>query len=139
MGNWEGLGINKAMILKIMMVFVITFFIISLIFRFQIKSNKIKPGKISRLFYLDDEKFIKFWEKKRNKGKLKFVLYDDVIISIAIWFTSLIVIVVTDCDFSKLKNALPVFFGFLIGSTIGYPLRWNKNEKKYNELTKNIE
>lgn len=132
-------GLNSAMILKVMIIFIIAIFIIRLIIQHLINSNKIKPCKISRLFYLDDEKFIKSWEKERDRGKLKFVLYYNAEISIAIWVTSLIVIVATDGDFSKLENTLPVFFGFLIGSTIGYPLRWNKNEKKYNELTKNIE
>lgn len=51
MDKWEGLGLNKAIMLKIMIVYVIVCFIISLIFQFQIKSNKIKPGKISRLFF----------------------------------------------------------------------------------------
>jgi preprotein translocase subunit SecG len=81
MGKWEGLGFSEAIILKTMMIFVIALFIISLIFQYLIKSNKIKPSKISRLFYMDNEKFIKYWEKKRKKGKLKFVLYCDVIIS----------------------------------------------------------
>lgn len=139
MGKWEGLGLNKAMTLKMLMIFVIAFLIISFIIRFQVKSNKIRPGKISRLFYMDDEEYVKYWRKKRNKGKLKFVLYCDVIISITIWTTSMIIIVATDGDFSKLKDTLPAFYGSLIGGTIGYPLGWNRNEKKYNELTKNIE
>ncbi len=138
MGKWEGLGFSEAIILKTMMIFVIALFIISLIFQYLIKSNKIKPGKISRLFYMDNEKFIKYWEKKRKKGKLKFVLYCDVIISIVIWFTTLIIIVGTDGDFSKLENALPAFYGSLIGTTMGCHLGFNKNENRYDQLIKNI-
>lgn len=134
-----GLGLNKAVIFKLIILFIIAVFIISRVFRYLIKSNKIQPSKISRIFYMDDEGFVKYWDKKRSKGKLKSILYDDIIISIVIWVTSLSVIVLTDGNLNKLENTLPVFWGYLIGTTIGSHLRWNKNEKKYNELTKNIE
>jgi hypothetical protein len=134
-----GLCLDKAVIFKLIILFIIAGFIISCVFRFLIKSNKIKPSKISRLFYMDDEGFVKYWDKKRSKGKIKFVLYDDVIISIVIWVTSLSVIVLTDGDLNKLEKTLPVFWGYLIGTTIGSLLRWNKNEKKSIKLTKNIE
>ncbi|MEL7606598.1 hypothetical protein SDC9_122194 [bioreactor metagenome] len=88
---------------------------------------------------MDDEQYVKYWEKERRKGKVKFVIYMDVILSITIWIASIVVIAATDGDFSKLKNTLPIFYGYLIGSTIGHPLRWNINEERYKELTKNME
>lgn len=139
MVKWVGLGFSRFFVLKVLIVLVIALFIISLIFRYLIKSNKIKPSKLSRLFYMDDEQYVKYWEKERRKGKVKFVLYMDVILSITIWIASIVVIAATDGDFSKLKNTLPIFYGYLIGSTIGHPLRWNINEERYKELTKNME
>lgn len=139
MGKWEGLGFSSASVQKVLIVLVIAFIIMCFIFRYLIKSNKIKPSKISGIFYMDDEQYVKYWGKERSKGKIKFVLHMDVIMSITIWFTSIAVIAATDGDFSRLKNTLPVFYGFLIGNTIGYILNWNKNEEKYKELTKNME
>lgn len=139
MGKWVGLGFSRVFVLKVLIVLVIAFFIISFIFRYLVKSNKIKPGKLSKLFYMDDEQYVKYWEKERRKGKIKFVLYMDVIISITIWGAAIVVIASTDGDFSKLKSTLPIFYGYLIGSTIGQPLRWNINEERYKELTKNME
>jgi hypothetical protein len=139
MGKWEGLGFSSASVLKSIIVFVIAIFIMSVIFRYLVKSNKIKPGKISRLFYMDDEQYVKSWEKERSKGKIRAVLYTDVIMSITIWSTSIVVIALTDGDFSRLENTLPVFYGIIIGNTIGNLLSWNKNEEKYKELTRNLE
>jgi hypothetical protein len=139
MGKWVGLGFSSASIQKVLIVLVIAFIILCFIFRYLVKSNKIKPGKVSGIFYMNDEQYVKYWEKERSKGKIKFVLYMDVIMSITIWSTSILVIAATDGDFSRLENTLPLFYGLLIGNTIGNLLNWNKNEEKYNELTKNIE
>lgn len=51
--------------------------IISLIsptLQFLIKRNKIKPNKVSRIFYEDDESFIKSWKKIREKGMLRYTI-----------------------------------------------------------------
>lgn len=138
MGKWVGLGFSKATVNKVLIVLVIAFITMSFIFRYLIKSNKIKPSKISGIFYQDDEQYVKSWNKERNKGKTKSIFYTDVILSITIWSTSIAVILVMDGNFSRLKNTLPVFYGLLIGNTIGNLLSWNKNEEKYKQLTKNM-
>jgi hypothetical protein len=138
MGKWGGLGFSRDSVHMVLMVLVIAYFTMSFIFRYLVKSNKIKPGKISGIFYQDDEQYIKSWENERSKGKLKSVLYTDVIMGITIWVTSIVVILATDCDFSRLENTLSVFYGVLIGNTIGKLLSWNKNEEKYKKLTKNM-
>jgi len=46
--------------------------VISLTFLFLVKANKIKPSKVSRMFYIDDESFIKSWEKAKEKGRLMY-------------------------------------------------------------------
>ncbi|MBU3180551.1 hypothetical protein [Clostridium psychrophilum] len=60
--------------------------VIGLIFEYLINTNKIKKSKISRLFYDNDESFIKFWEKAQEKGKMirifKSVLFTIVIMGI---------------------------------------------------------
>jgi hypothetical protein len=139
MGKWEGLGFSNASVQKVLIVLVIAFITMSFIFRYLIKSNRIKPSKISGIFYMDDEQYVKSWKKERSKGKLKSVLYTDVIMGITIWVTSIVVIAATDGDFSRLENTLPVFYGLITGNTIGNLLSWNKNEEKYKELTRNLE
>lgn len=43
--------------------------LISPVFEFLIKRNKIKPNKVSRIFYEDDESFIKSWKKIKEIGR----------------------------------------------------------------------
>ena len=131
-----GLGFNKGTILTIMMVFVVTYFVLCIIFRYLIRSNKIKPNKITKIFYLDDDNFIIDWEEARKKGKYDYILYTNVMFSIVLWSTSLFIIFVTDGDFLKLNNTLPIFFGTIIGNTAGTFTRWKNNENKFEELTK---
>jgi hypothetical protein len=136
MSNWERLDFNM-WILKILVIFLIIYLVTSLIFKYLIKSNKIKLSKVSRIFYIDDEKFIKSWEKDRKKGKFKYVLYNIIIVSIVIFATSIIYTVVTGSDFYKLMISSPILFGPLMGTIIGLPFRWNRNEERYYNLLNN--
>ena len=45
-------------IIQILVIFIIIYLATSLLFRYLIKSNKIKPSKVSRIFYIDDERKI---------------------------------------------------------------------------------
>ena len=108
-------------IIQMLAIFIIVYFALILLFRYLVKSNKIKPSKVSRVFYTDDEKFIKDWDKNRKKHKLKYVLYNFTINSALILITSVIYLVITGRNFN-----LGVFCGLLIGNTIGLPFRWSK-------------
>ena len=116
-------------IIQILVIFIVVYFAVILLFRYLVKSNKIKPSKVSRVFYTDDEKFIKDWDKNRKKHKLKYVLYNFTINSALILITSVIYLVITGRNFN-----LGVFCGLLIGNTIGLPFRWNINEERYYNL-----
>lgn len=61
MNNVNGLGVNIG--IKILVILLIIYICTGLLFKYLIKSNKIKSSKVSRIFYTDDEKFIKYWEK----------------------------------------------------------------------------
>lgn len=84
MSNGKRLGFNMEM-LKILALFLIIYLVTSLLFKNLIKSNKIKSSKVSRIFYIDDEKFIENWKKNRKKGKFMYVLYNLIINSIIIF------------------------------------------------------
>lgn len=49
--------------------FVVFFALIfaTLIFEYLIRENIVKPSKISRIFYQDDEKFVNYWKKHKKK------------------------------------------------------------------------
>jgi hypothetical protein len=131
MSNGKRLGFNMG-ILKILVVFSIIYLVTSLLFKYLIKSNKIKSSKVSRIFYTDDEKFNKNWAKYRRKGKWMYILYNFIINSTVILATSIIYLMVAGSDFN-----LPVICGLLTGNIIGLPFRWNMNEEKYYKLLNN--
>lgn len=133
--NRERLDFN-IWILKILVIFLIIYLVTSLLFKYLIKSNKIKSSKVSRIFYTDDEKFIRIWEKSRKKGKFLYVLYNLILNSIILLAISIIYSVVIG-SFNKLTIPSYLFFGQLIGNIIGLPFRWNLNEVKYDELSNN--
>jgi uncharacterized ion transporter superfamily protein YfcC len=68
-------------IFKILVIFLVVYMVIALIFRYFITIKKLNPSKLSRLFYEDDERFIKSWEKIKEKGMLKLVLKNTIIMT----------------------------------------------------------
>jgi L-asparagine transporter-like permease len=117
--------------LIILVVFLVVYLVAGNIFKHLIKSSRMQPGKISRIFYMDDEKFIRKWEKHRKKGKVKYVLCTFMIYAMIILVTSFVYFMVTGSDFN-----LPVFCGLLVGEILGLPINWNRNEEKYGRLRK---
>lgn len=124
MNKWERSGINVDM-LNILVIIIIIYLVTCYIFMYLIKSNKTKPSKVSRMFYTDEEEFMKIWEKNTRKGKLRYVLYRFTINSIVI-LVNLVVV-------GRGLN-LPIFCGLLTGNIIGLYFVWNMNQEKYYKL-----
>ena len=104
----------------------------NLIFRFLISANIIKPSKISKIFYEDDESFIKYWGKTQEKGLLRFIIKNVIFWTIVVCVIILI---------SKLiRHGLWQYQTWLetFGSGIMFglidSLVWMKNEDRYNKL-----
>jgi Na+/glutamate symporter len=131
MSNGERLNFNMGTI-KLLVIFIIIYLATGLLFKYLIKDNKIKSSKITRIFYTDDEKFIKNWEKSRKKHKFMYILYNFIINSIVILVTYIICLVLIGNKFN-----LPLFCGLLIGNIIVLPFIWTVNEEKYYNLLNN--
>lgn len=129
---WEKYSLK----IKILFIILILYFVLFFIFWFLIKFKKIKPNKITRFFYEDDELFIKKWEKERNKSK---TIYFFSVLSKFYVFYILGILFFFGFDFSMLREKWPVFLGTLIGYTIGIPVGWAVKEDKYLRLIKNID
>jgi len=71
-------------IFKIGVIVIFAYVGISLILEHLITTNKIKANKLSKIFYEDNEGFIKSWEKTIEKGMLIFVVKGVVISTIIV-------------------------------------------------------
>ncbi len=131
MGNGKRLDINVGLLI-ILVIFLFIYIVTSLLFKYLIKSNKIKASKVSRIFYTDDEKFIIKWKKSRKNGKFLYLLYSFITNSLVFLVTYLFCFVVIGSDLN-----MSVIVGFLIGNLIGLPIRWNMNEERYYMLLNN--
>lgn len=82
---------------------------------------------------MNNEKFIRRWEKTRQKGDGRYVLTNGIAVGIGMFVGSVI---------SRLINLKPFdfymhfgyFIGGFIGGIIGAIINWPRNERKYNEL-----
>lgn len=67
------IGINMG-IVKIGVSVFVAIAVTSLTFQYLVTTKKIKISKISKIFYDDDESFIKSWKKTQEKGMLKYII-----------------------------------------------------------------
>lgn len=103
---------------------------------------------------INDDKFIKEWEKKRTKGKLNyfiieiinFIMGSIILFVIMILLLAIYQILFKDMEiavlleiFKEVFNRLNIlsfspFFAVLTGTIIGTFLNWRENEKRYKQL-----
>ncbi|MFZ5969835.1 MAG: hypothetical protein ACOYVK_21965 [Bacillota bacterium] len=88
---------------------------------------------------MDTEKFIKDWEKYRQKGKLRHILTVGTMMGTVLLLFSVVKGVIKGNFIDSLIKYdiyiyLTYLIGGLVGGGIGSLIRWNINEKKYNSL-----
>ena len=89
---------------------------------------------------MNNEKFIRKWEKNRQKGKSKYVMITCINSILASFVGTFIGILIKEGDlFNPLTEHysatyLGIFLGSFIGAIIGSLLSWSRNEEKYNNL-----
>lgn len=104
----------------------------SLIFRFLIKKNIIKPNKISGIFYQDDESFINSWRKTQEKGILKYIIKNVILMTVMTGILGTVSILYK-------PQGMTMFFYLSMGPIVGLvrSISWSDNQNKYNQLKEN--
>ncbi len=111
----------------------------SLIFEYLIRENIVKPSKISRIFYQDDEKFINYWRETQQKGRLKYSIQDAIFKITIIGMTVAVINGVAMLYKLQSKTSLtlsPYLMAGLIFALMNYFLLWDDNQNRYNRLKK---
>ncbi|MGE5627598.1 MAG: hypothetical protein ACM3X7_05700 [Solirubrobacterales bacterium] len=100
-----------------------------LTYGFLIKKNIIKPNKISRAFYQDDEYFIDSWKKTREKGLLRYIIKSIIFATVLTGILGIVSI------FYKPQGMTMLYF-LTLGPIIGliYCMSWRDNQYRYKKL-----
>lgn len=126
-------------IVKIGVIVTIASLVISLTFMFLVTTNKIKTSKITRLFYYDDDNFIKSWEKVKEKGILKYNIKN------VIMFTTFYGII-GFANFSRDNNSimywrehiLLLVVTVVIFALLSSLIIWGIEQERYNKLKEKV-
>jgi NADH:ubiquinone oxidoreductase subunit 3 (subunit A) len=104
---------------------------VSLVLRYLIRRNIIKPSVISRIFYQDDESFINSWKKTRKKGLLKYIIKN---IIFAVIMTGVVGMINSLYNPNRLSIISYLSMGVIVG--LIFSISWSENKNKYNLLLK---
>ena len=136
MRTWKTLVTNggsfNIIIIIILSLMAIAVVAIALIFRHLIYIKKIKPSKLSRRFYNDDEYFMEYWEKILEKGKLKYIIKEIVFMCVLLCILSL-----TQFSMYGNQQILILFFDLVVGAISGFissQIGWYKCQNRYRKL-----
>jgi uncharacterized ion transporter superfamily protein YfcC len=135
MATYRMLGININ-ILEILIVFMLVFAVICSIFRFLIEKNKIKPNRASRIFYEDDENFVKRWEKRKEKGMLKNTINNIIFTAVPSGIVGIVLILNERSLYGYEKSQILIVtlsMGAILG-LINSIMLWAMNQDRYSRL-----
>jgi len=123
-------------IFKIAVVVVVIYIVIALIYKYLISTGKVKPNKVSRLFYEDDEKFKKSWIKTKEKGMLMHVIKITFITTVVMG-VMYIFLLLDERMYGVAKNqtlSTALLMGVILGF-INSLTQWSIGNYRYNYLT----
>jgi|GEM_PF-1492765 len=88
-----------------------------------------------------EEEYIKFWEKKRSKGRRKYALIDglkwSVSTAVFVFLFQYYVLKAADSEYLWITILVDIAGLFIAGYIIYYYLMWRLYEKKYQSLIHN--
>lgn len=127
---------------KIGLIILFTFVAISLTFQYLVTTNKIKTSKISKIFYTDDESFIKSWGKTQERGMLKYIIKNIISMTFMTGIAGIVIILyqrsVYGFEQSQISQIFPDYLsmGVILGLINSF--MWGKNQAKYSRLEEKI-
>ena len=138
--DWERLGFSMGL-LKILAIFIVVISGLSLILQYLIKTNKIKPSKVSRIFHNDDESFIRSWKKVKEKGMLRYII-KNIITYIIMMGIMGIFFTLNKLSMYGYEQVQTVFVALIMGGMFGLMnslIGWGLNSDRYSELKEKVE
>ncbi|MFT5874038.1 MAG: hypothetical protein ACI8WT_002998 [Clostridium sp.] len=142
--NISLLTFKGGIVLNIWIILGITYIVISLTFMSLVEANKIKPSKVSRIFYSDDESFIKSWKKTKEKGILIYTIKNGAMYT-AVY--GIIEFIITPKDDNSImywrehwrEDILLLVVTVVFCSLIISLVRWGVEQHRYSKLKEKVE
>lgn len=109
---------------------------ITMIFWYLIKRNKMKPNKLSRFFYEDDEDFVSSYEKIKEKGMRKYMIENVIFLSIEVGILGVFYYIKDISFFGFERNKIIVAalaFGAVLGLIHTF-IDWNVKKDRYLKI-----
>lgn len=122
--------------LKIAAIVAVIYVVIALIFQYSIAIRKLKPNKLSKLFYNDDENFNKFWKKTKEKGMLKHVLKNTIIMTVMMGIIGVYFLLNKRSMYGEVQSqtvSAALLMGVILGVLISL-MQWYLGNDRYNIL-----
>lgn len=110
--------------------------VIGQIFKYLINTNKIKSSKVSRLFYDDDDSFIKSWKRTEEKGFLSYTIKNVILCTTVMGIVSIFFLLNKRSMFGyeQSQTLRAVLSMGIIFGLIGSPIEWIRNEVRDRRL-----
>ncbi len=139
MMSWKDI-LNIDFFVKLVICLAVFNLALSGIFKYLVKSDKIKPSKISIMFYYDDESIIDSWEKIKDKGMLKYIIRFSIYPTIYMGIAGVVFKLNNRAMFGFEQNqaiVIALIIGFIIGIIFGL-MRWHELNKRYIKLKEKL-
>lgn len=83
---------------------------------------------------MNNEVFVKSWGKKRQRGKVKFIMSNILKYSVVSGIGVIIYNIFKGYELSKLLYGLPIFIAGFIEWSVGFSFKWEINENRYYKI-----
>jgi hypothetical protein len=137
--TWEELGF-KIWKYKVVVLFFFLYIAMSFVMQYLIKTNKIKPSKISRIFYDDDDNFIKSWGNIKMKGLTKYIIKEIITFVVVMEIIGLILNLNSRYMYGFEQNQT-IVIALITGSILGAVnalLGWGVYNDRYKKIIENL-
>lgn len=132
------------MIVILVIIAVLLSVAIDVILRFLVTTNRIKPNKVTRLFYYDkiksNESFIKSWEKTKEKGILIYNIKTVIMFTTVYGIIGLIYFSKDNNSIMYGREHIPLLvITFVFFSLITSLVIWGIKQDRYSKLKEKVE
>lgn len=137
--SWKTI-LNIDFFVKLVIYLAVLNLILGCILKYLVKRNKIRPSKISIIFYYDDESLINSWGKIKDKGMLKYIIRFSIYCTIYMGIAG-IVFKLNNRNMFGFEQNQAIFIALIIGLIMGVItglMRWHEFNNRYIKLKEKL-